>query len=100
MGSDATRQDGNTQHIDLAAVAERLRRMRPTVWDVLADLVLSAAGIGFVLLVVFHSADRRSLPGFAVLPLVIGFGAFVRFLDHLTWRSRLGRLLRDCEARA
>ncbi len=94
MNESAEALAGNAGMDDALNIKNQLRRMKPSWSDIIANLLLACAGMGFPLLVVSNFTERRNLPVFAVGLLVMGFGWFVRFLDNLIWRSRINRLLR------
>jgi len=95
MNESAEALAGNAGMDDALNIKIQLRRMKPSWPDLVANLFLACAGIGFSQFLAFSSADRRSLPGVAVFPLLFAFGWFVKFVDNLFLRFRLNRLLRD-----
>ncbi len=93
--SDKAKQAGSAVQAGVSVIVERLRRMKPNGWDLILDLAVACLGNGLFLLIAYNTADRFRVPGFAIIPLLVGWTGLNRFGDHLLLRSRLNQSLRD-----
>ncbi|MGD1000630.1 MAG: hypothetical protein ABSA67_08015 [Candidatus Brocadiia bacterium] len=93
--SDNAKQARSAVQADISVIVERLRRMKPSGWDLILDSLVACLGNGLFLLIACNSADRVRVPSFAIIPLLVGWTGLNRFGDHLLLRSRLKQLLRD-----